>query len=213
MQIEPYEWNVVLLGNWNRAILTPNGIAKRLFKLEEGTALKVEVPIDGLEPPKVIHDNCAVQVSGSRLIINTRVANTEQLETARNTGINALVSLPETPMTAVGFNLRYKVNDPPPELYAQMECPLDTAISDAGFVIIEGMVKRSIEYNNGLINIEILSPTTDHFTVLINYHLESRIIEDLKTWLRVDKVDIQTEAKKLMEDVLGLTAEEELYVK
>jgi hypothetical protein len=53
MELEPFDWNVVIAAYWNRAILTPNGIAKRLFKIPEGTAMEVEVPVDLLEPPQV----------------------------------------------------------------------------------------------------------------------------------------------------------------
>ena len=33
MPLEPYDWNVVVLGRWDRALLTSQGIASRLFQL------------------------------------------------------------------------------------------------------------------------------------------------------------------------------------
>ena len=45
MPLEPYDWNVVLLGHWNRAILTPQGISERLFQLLSETEIGIEVPM------------------------------------------------------------------------------------------------------------------------------------------------------------------------
>ncbi len=44
MPLEPGEWNVVILGRWNRAIPTPQGIASRLFQLPPETEIGIEVP-------------------------------------------------------------------------------------------------------------------------------------------------------------------------
>ena len=41
MTVEALDWNVVVAGFWNPAILTPSGIARRLFGLPE------ETPADG----------------------------------------------------------------------------------------------------------------------------------------------------------------------
>jgi hypothetical protein len=53
---QPFNWDVVIVGFWNRAILTPNGIAKRLFKLPEGSGIEVLVPVNSLEPSQVKHN-------------------------------------------------------------------------------------------------------------------------------------------------------------
>lgn len=50
MGLKATEWSVVVVGRWNRAILTPNGIAKRVFKLAELSQMVVAVPLDGVSP-------------------------------------------------------------------------------------------------------------------------------------------------------------------
>jgi hypothetical protein len=53
MPLKPYDWNVVVLGHWNQAILTPQGIAERLFQLPSETEIGIEVPMDAIGPFRV----------------------------------------------------------------------------------------------------------------------------------------------------------------
>src|SRR6516165_8300462 len=69
MPLVPCEWNVVVMGRWNRAILTPQGIATRLFQLPLNTSIGVEVPMDGIGPYRVSHDRLVVMVSEAWLIV------------------------------------------------------------------------------------------------------------------------------------------------
>jgi hypothetical protein len=55
MALSPERWSVVIIGRWNRAILTPAGIAKRVFGEPETKLMDVEVPLDGLSPYRVRH--------------------------------------------------------------------------------------------------------------------------------------------------------------
>ncbi len=46
MKGTPFDWNVVIIGSWNPAILTPQGITTRLLQLEAGTPVEVQVSLD-----------------------------------------------------------------------------------------------------------------------------------------------------------------------
>ncbi len=64
-----FDWDVVVVGFWNPAILTPAGIWKRLFELEQGTPVELEVPIDGLAPYRVSHEEITVTAErGSHIV-------------------------------------------------------------------------------------------------------------------------------------------------
>jgi len=48
MKLEPIDWNVIIVGRWNTAILTPGRIAEKIFQQQPGTGLHVDVPLDGV---------------------------------------------------------------------------------------------------------------------------------------------------------------------
>src|SRR4051812_23085230 len=106
MPLEPYDWNVVVLGRWNRAILTPQGIGSRLFQLPPETDIGIEAPMDAIGPYQVSHDDVTVMVSGAQLIVEARENNFPGLERAIRVARRAMESLPETPVVAGGFNVR-----------------------------------------------------------------------------------------------------------
>ena len=72
MPLEPYDWNVVVLGHWNPAILTPQGISERLFQLPTETEIGIEVPMDAIGPFRVSLGDLAVMVTEAQLMVETR---------------------------------------------------------------------------------------------------------------------------------------------
>jgi len=81
-----------------------------LFELlAEGTPAPVEVPLDGVGPYGVRDEksNLVVMATRDRIIVAMGHADYGSLEEARQVGIRALERLPETPVHAAGFNLRF----------------------------------------------------------------------------------------------------------
>ena len=60
MQAIPVNWNVVVAAAWNLAILTPDGIRKRLLELDASTPIQVEVALDTPQSFRVIHDGMII---------------------------------------------------------------------------------------------------------------------------------------------------------
>jgi len=190
VNMEPYEWNVVILGFWNPAILTPAGIAKRLLGLEENTPIGVEVPLDGLAPFRVKYDNVTVTAEVGRLTILSDLPEYDLLARSMKIATKAICSLPETPLTAAGFNLKFRIDDPTDDLIAALVTPLDNRISDAEFSIKSRRTKRSLEYDKGTLNLDIKLDETQKIKIHFNFHRQSAKQEDLTEWLEtpIDKV-------------------------
>src|SRR5438128_129219 len=106
MPLETYDWNVVVLGHWNRAILTPQGIASRLFQLPPETEIGIEVPMDAIGPFRIANGDLTVMVGTSQLMVEARENNFSSLERAMRVARRAMENLPETPVVAAGFNIR-----------------------------------------------------------------------------------------------------------
>lgn len=183
MPAQPNNWNIIISGAWNLAILTPNGISKRLFDLPTGTPLEVQVAIDQPGPYRVVHDGVTVAPSPQQLELSVQTNDLASLEKASQIGRKALNVLPETPVAAAGINIRYFLNDFSDKLLDLLKTPIDDVYSDENFTISNSITQRSLELNPGVINIEINQGRDGSGVVLMNFHCASSLPNELDQWL------------------------------
>ncbi len=188
MEGEPYAWNVLIIGAWNAAILTPNGIKKRLFELPEATPVEVEVSLDQPAPHRVIYDGIVVTPLAHALEVSPRRFEFPLLKRATEIARKALQALPETPTSAVGVNIRYNFGTLPDELIDMVKAPIDQTLSDADFAIKGGVTKRALTFDSGVINVEVSQGQAGDGSLTMNFHRDSTVSSDLQAWLsRVDE--------------------------
>lgn len=203
MPLEPTDWSVVLAGAWNRAILTPAGIGKRVLGLESGTALAIEVPVDAVGPYRVRHDSLVVTVGSGRLTVYADPPTNDNMQSAMTAGVTALKSLPVTPVRAVGYNFRYRTREPSPEFIRTIECNLDNVLSHASFEISHRRLSRSLNYEGGVVNVEV-SGGDNKYEIALNFHMDSSGNEDntdLIRWLAPDWSKLKDTLKRIVNDV------------
>ena len=208
MKVEPIDWSAVVVGYWNTAILTPAGIAQRLFGLESGTPIGVEVPIDGLAPYKVKHENIIVMVDRRSLTVFAGTPQYDPLEKAMGIAAKAIKSLPETPVSASGFNIRYKIEEPLDALLTKSAAKLDDLISDFSCKITSRSLLRTLEYKNGVINFSLQEDINQFIRVSFNFHLETTDREALYQWLCTPINDARKFVEDFSEKVLSIKLEE-----
>jgi len=204
MAIEPYDWSVVVAGYWNAAILTPRGIAKRLFDVADGTPVVVEVPIDGLAPHRVRHKGIVVAAESDRLTLTLETPTLANLGRAKQIAARAARALPETPLTAAGFNIRFKLADPPQQLLQGIAAAIDVSLSDAGQVIKSSGTRRSLECGKGLLNLDICHEGDEETRIELNFHRQSGDAAELCEWLEVSDDFIRDVLTTVLSHVLGL---------
>jgi hypothetical protein len=203
MNIEAFDWNVIVIGFWNRAILNPAGIVKRLFGLESDTPVLIEVPMDILAVPRVKHDGLVVSVSHQRLIIGSDKPIYAALDRARAMAVKGIRSLPETPLQAAGFNFRFKIDDPTEDLLNSTKLKIDDFISDAAFEIKGRTVRRSLKWNEGIINLNIIQ--NENTTVEMNFDRQSLKQDELVNWLEHPISDVTSIVEKIFADVIKIS--------
>jgi hypothetical protein len=202
MTLENFNWDVVVAGYWNPAILTPAGIALRLFGLPEGTPVLIEVPMDGLAPSRVRYEDLTVTAALGRLSINADNPRYDLLDRARGVAVKAMKGLPETPLTAAGYNIRMKISDPTNELLAATTCGIDGLLSDAAFSIKSQNLCRSLELDDGVINLNIQQ--NKDVTVEINFHCQSSRQEELIAWMNFPIKKVEEIVSTLLEKVIRI---------
>lgn len=207
MPARAQDWNVVLIGAWNRAILTPDGIRKRLLQLPDGTPVHIEVALDRPGSFRIKHDGLVVTPGSSRLEVSLERNDFASLERASAIGQVALRALPETPVAAAGVNVRYTLTPLSNELIDLLRTPIDDVFSDAGFQIETSTTGRALALPPGVINVEFTKGSDGDGAVSINFHYESTSTQDLSGWLsRV--AEFRDTTQRLLE-IVAVTVEQE----
>jgi hypothetical protein len=183
MPASPFDWNVTLIGAWNLAILTPAGIARRLFGLPQGQALEVLVPLEGRGPIRVTSGDITVVPSEGALVVTPLHPTKEALAHAAEVATRALQDLPETPVFAAGVNIRYAYDDMPTPLIGLSAAPLDDCLSGLDFRVPKRAIRRSILWAPGELNLDVSEEDNASGTVTFNYHLAGTTPAALTAWI------------------------------
>jgi hypothetical protein len=207
MPLTPDAWSVVIVGHWNRAILTPSWIARVLFDLSEGTPIQVLVPIDTIGPYQIKHGEVTVIPSSDRLIIKPDTSTIPSLLQAMAIGRRALQELPRTPMLAAGFNLRFKSGASIEKLSDVTGHEWDDRLSDADYRILSRTIARSLEWKSGKVQV-LVEQEGEQYEILMNFNLESRDNTELADWLSVSEDDIAAQRDRILQTTLQLSTED-----
>lgn len=208
--LEANRWSCVVAGRWNPAILTPKGIATHIFKKEGEIPLEVLVPLDAQGPPLIRIEGLNVAASFKRLAMDCEKSNLESLDNARKYCCNAIDALPLTPLTAAGFNLRFDLNEPDDEFINSLKLPLDDKISEQQLTIEGREIHRSVQWNNGLINIQVARIKADSYNILLNFDKQSADRDELKNWLSVPIDDVKSITETILCLILNICGENEI---
>lgn len=204
MKLLPTDWNVIVVGRWNRAILTPAGIGKRVFKLGDGNPLEVLIAIDALAPPQVRYEGMTVIAGSDRLIIQPSVLTFDELTRACQLAINAIDDLPQTPFVAVGYNVRYASVDCIAEVDEVINATIDQHASDAKYTILERNLSRSMKRQYGKLNITATISEDQSRNIALNFETQSNDPEALKHWLAIETNDLAAEVRTVIETILHI---------
>ncbi len=202
-----HDWNTVVVGHWNRAILTPAGIATKLFGVAEGTPVVVEVPMDVVAAYRVRHDGLCVSLEGTRLSVATDVSDFSGLERAMRVGKSAVEKLPLTPLIAAGMNIRYRYESIDPSVADLTRAQLESLVSDRQFRVTQRSSQLGLDFQQGLINLSVLIPTQGPVEVSFNFHRATDNPDEVESWLSIPVVDLERAVTGLRE-ALGLPAED-----
>lgn len=185
--LEAVDWSVVVVGRWNPSILTPAGIAKRLFKVPEDTPLEIQLAIDVMLPPRVTHENIRVTVGSQQLIIEPLRHTFAELERARDLARNAMAELPETPTTAAGLNIKYVYKEADGYLTRVLElmnCELDDKLSAEFGTTTKRSTVRSMVVGDGKLNLTVHENEQGHLLLHFNFEHASDDARKQAAWLR-----------------------------
>jgi hypothetical protein len=205
MAFEAIGWNAILVGAWNTAILTPDWIAKNLFGIPEGTPIPVEIPLNFRGPWRVRKSELALSLGVNAIEISLDRMDHQLLEEARTICAKALELLPKTPVSAAGFNFRFKSADVPIELASIFPCQLDSNLSDCDFAIKGRSLRRTLEFGTGLIHLDITYSEEEGGFIQVNFHQSSQSEDVLRSWLLKPSDEIREVVEKIIGSIPGVS--------
>lgn len=205
--LRPFEWNVVVAAAWNMAILTPDGIRRRVFGDEQNNPIQIQVPLDGMGPVRVRLHGLVAMVQPNALIVEADEPTYENLGRAMQAAARAVESLRETPFSGVGINVRYRLETLPTATAAVIRTPLDQALSDADFNIAARQLRRALDFNDGRINLIFIEDGEGGAVVQQNFHRDTTSPEEVGQWLALRPEQIQDQVRRIMA-TLGISDQE-----
>jgi len=211
MAITPHDWSVVVIGFWNRAILTPSGVVRRLFHLPEQTPVEVEVALDAFVPFRIKHDNVIVTPGSDKLHVQPASFNFQTLAGAMKVARVGLEALPETPIFAAGYNLNFKTSEHVAALAPITDHPWDDRLSDQDFQIETRATARSLIWRGGRIKVGVSQEVDMSFTVALNFDRRSNSVPELVEWLSMPIQDIQDATERILTRCIDLAVEDIRY--
>lgn len=214
MNVPDTGWTAVVTGQWNRAILTPRWIGKNLFKVEDGVAVEVAVPLDQYGPYYVQHQEMSVAASNDRISVFSSKKSFEALAQAASIAARAISELPKTPLSAAGINCKYQFSSPTGNLAEITSVASDNRLVDAGFDISHRSCFRALDWKTGFINLTVEQSADDSYSVALNFHLDDQskhATERLIEWLNTPANEIKHAVHQILQTYICLSDLESLY--
>lgn len=201
--MDAVDWNIVVLGHWNRAILTPNWIAEKVFGLAAGTPIDVLVPLDGFAPFQVQHAGLIVVPAPSQLLFQLGAPTRDLLAKAAECATRSISALPQTPLRACGVNLRFGAPAAPEALTTRTRCSTEQLLSDSGYEIQVRRRGETVSFRGGAANVIVDIPTAGPVTLNVNFERQSTSNDDLLGWLGHAPDVFMTEARRIADVFAG----------
>ena len=201
---EPFDWNVTVVGAWNPAILTPDGVSLLLFKNEPGTSVNVEVSLGAIGLPRVRHKGLLVVPSPGSLLVVPEVPTAGRLVEASKVAETAMTALPATPVTAAGVNIRFRFKEAPNSLLEASRSTADDRISEGGWEIQSRVFTRTLRWKESVVNVRVtVNSLSGGATLEFNFHLENTDRTKLGPWISKAE-QMVTFAQEFARDVLDV---------
>lgn len=196
------DWTIVIVGNWNVAILNPDWVAEKVFEEEEIT---VEVMFGaGQTGLKLGCGPVQLTPTPGRVIISA--ASTNDVDKAERAAVRLLGNLPVTPVTSVGVNFGFVESDPSPELLSLFDLNDKSLISNEGWVIGETSIIRRLRLDDQTLNLRVTHGESDVF-FHANFHWDVRSTAAVQAIIDGNALKLRDQAREILKKIYNVEEE------
>lgn len=168
---KPEGWTIVVVGHWNRAILTPAWVGKEVFG---ESAVEVLLSPSPTAPVVYRAPSVEVQLFDDRLILHPRELTDEGLLAAEESCCKVLKALPHTPLTGVGVNFRFEERSPSDELLDMFNAPDAAVLFEQGWEISRRTLVRRLRRDANTLHLTLtLDEGDSRVDIQCNFHTDT----------------------------------------
>lgn len=201
------EWTTVIPGSWNLAILNFDWVAREIFEQKDINVALAVGP--GLPQVTFTAGNVSLRPTADRVIFSARDASDKALSTIESFATKLLEKLPQTPVSAVGVNFGFIEETPDADTLEMFKIVDTNKISDAGYVIRETSIIRSVLIDDVRVNFKSVNDNNGAVSFHFNFHNEAENAEDAMTALKGKTLIYKKKAEQFLLSIYGLINEEE----
>jgi len=172
MDIKLDAWTIVLLGQWNARLLSPDWVSQKLF-LEPN--IQVEIVIINGEPIiRYSTDKITLQPSDNRVVLGLKDNSNVCLDKMEQAAKLLLGMLPQTPLAGIGINFGFQVRSTPE--YAPIALPtlfklLDLEnLTSYGCNISQTDIQRTLNLHDVIMNFRCSMLPDSIIEMHLNFH-------------------------------------------
>lgn len=202
MEILTQGHSIVLVGGWNRNIITPQWVTSSLANVEEAVfQLAIDDPTF---PFRILFDDYVLTVRVDRLQLHSQIVSAERLSGATTLANDLLELLPHTPISSLGLNFAWRESDPPSTLLPLFTLSDTSAIADEGHSATETAIKRSFPWQDGILNFTLALKPQGHVIADFNFHWPVARAADAQQYLNARASEARDAALLLLRKVYNL---------
>ena len=189
----------MVLGAWNRAILTPAWIGQSVLGLAPNSPTEILVPLDGFAPFQVRHNGVTVIPVPGQLLFQLDEPSEPLLARGMEAAQRAISELPRTPLHGCGINIRYSSPEAPISLLTNTRCSTEQLFSDRGYELRVRRRGETLAFKEGSLNVIADIPTIGQCKLTLNFERQGTSSDQILPWLLRPAAEYIEEAARIIE--------------
>lgn len=196
---------VVMNGGWNIRVFSPEWVVEHLSPkgdIELGVAIaNPDAPI------QLKFEGVALQVGAGRLVLTPSTLDEAGFESVQRIAKQIVELLPHTPISAVGVNFKYQIDEPDDNLLSVFDLPDNEKLADKEFSVRATLIKRAIDWDGVLLNLILTHQHGAETTIEFNHHRTITRTAPASAALEESISELQTKTLEALRGIYGLEVE------
>lgn len=200
MKIADDTWTIVLAGNWNRYVLSPEWTARHVF---DQPGLTVEFPLDLKLPFRYSSPDVRIVPSSNMVVFVALKHENSVLELMENMAIKLVDKLQYTPATAFGINFGFVEDIEKAGLSDLFKLSDIGRLSDYGCGITETSISRRLIVEDKVLNLSI-KHNVDKVYFNFNFHYDVKDAPEIRSKIGGEVLKNKIVAESILKTVYKL---------